>query len=281
MKMKKLLTTILLFSIVTVTAQEYDNLGQMLRIHNTIMGKGIIRGETGFSISKMTYKPIDASLIDYTRLTTTVGLDINPIQHFHVKTQFFIDLIQSDVTPPWLSNMYYQIGWYNWKNKSLSFGYENYSPNRFFKSTNWGTNFMRGFFFTSYNIDLLDDYAGLKFDNESQIRITPLVRYSMEYPDKFGVEKGGNHKVVIGSSVRWSIAKKFYVEGAAFYYLNAETKLPWDPDFTYGFGYFNWKAFNMSVSYGNWIANRFPGNKMEMEHSPLNGELKAVFIWAL
>ena len=30
MKMKKLLTTILLFSIVTVTAQEYDNLGQML-----------------------------------------------------------------------------------------------------------------------------------------------------------------------------------------------------------------------------------------------------------
>lgn len=279
--MKKLFIITLVLSVLTANSQEYDNLGQMLRVHNFIMGKSIIKGEVGLSTSRLTYQPKDAELIDYTRLVSTLGLDINPIEHFHIKTQLFFDLIQNDETPPWLSNMYYQIGWYNWNNKTVSFGYENYGPNRFSKGTDWGTNFMRGIFFTSYNLDLLADRSYLKFDDSSQIRITPVVRYSLEYPDEFGVDKGGSNKFVLGSSVRWSIAKKFYIEGAAYYYPDETTQLAWDPDFTYGFGYFNWQAFRMNISYGNWIANRFPGKEMEMEHGFLNGELKVMFTWAL
>lgn len=277
--MKKTLIIITLLSILNTSAQEYDNLGQMLRIHNSIMGKGIVKGNIGLGISQITYKPINADMIDFTRLTTNVGLDINPIEHFHIKTQFFVDLLETNEAPPWLSNMYYQVGWYDWRNKRPSFGYENYGPNRFSGGTDWSENFMRGSFFASFNYDLLNDYSPLKWDDSSQIRITPIVRYSIEYPDKFGVEKGGNNKIVLGTSTRWSIAKKFYIEGALLYYPKKESKLPWDPDFTYGFGYFNWKAFNVNVSYGNWIANRF-SNK-EMEHTPLNGEFKVSLNWAL
>jgi len=279
--MKKLVFILSLLSVLGTTAQEYDNLGQMLRVHNVIMGKGIIKGDLGLGLAQIKYKPIDAALIDFTRITTNVGLDINPVQHFHIRTQFFIDLLENKQTPPWLSNMYYQIGWYDWRNKRVSFGYENYGANRFSGGTDWGENFMRGSFFTSFNLDLLGDYSPLKIDETSQIRITPIVRYAIEYSDKFGVEKGGNNKIVLGTSTRWSIAKKFYVEGALLYYLNKETKLPWDPDFTYGFGYFNWKAFNVNVSYGNWIANRFSSKEKEMEHGFLNGEFKVSFNWAL
>ena len=280
--MKKIIIITLLIITITTTAQQtYDNLGQMLRIHNTIMGKGIIKGELGFGISQLTYQPQYADLIDYTRVTSTLALDINPKDHFHIKTQLFLDLIENEETPPWISNMYYQIGWYDWHNKTMSFGYENYGPNRFGYDTNWGDNFMRGFFFASYNYDLLYDNSSLKFDDSSQIRITPVVRYSIEHTDKFGLEKGGNHKIVLGSSIRWTIAKKLYIESAAYYYPDANTRLPWDPDFTYGFGYFNWQAFKLNVSYGNWIANRFPWDDKEMKHGFKNGEFKVMFTWAL
>jgi hypothetical protein len=280
--MKHIFIVIFAFFTWILSAQEYDNLGQMLRIHNVIMGKGIIKGETGLGISQLTYQPPNEALIDYTRITTIAAFDINPVKHFHIKTQLFFDLIKNERTPPYLSNMYYQIGWYNWENKSVSFGYENYGANRFSnQTTGWGVNLKRGFFFTSYNLDLLGDYSSLKFDETSQIRIIPSIRYSLEYPDKFGIEKGGNNKITLSTAARWSIAKRLYIEGAIYYYPEIETRLPWDPDFTYGFGFFNWKAFKLNVAYGNWIANRFPWDKKEMPHTALNGEFKLTFTWAL
>ncbi len=279
--MKKFFLTLSILLNLTIFAQEYDNLGQKLRIHNAIMGKSIIKGQTGMGITQITYQPIDNKLIDFTRLYTNFAFDINPEEHFHIRTQIFVDFFKNENTPPWLSNMYYQIGWYNWHNQSLSFGYENYGPNQFNKKTDWFANFKRGFVFASYNIDLLSDYANMKFDETSQIRITPTLRYSYEYPEARSNLKGGNHKFILGSSIRWSIARKFYIEGAAYYYPKKETQLPWDPDFTYGFGYFNWHAFKMNISYGNWIANRFPWNKKEMEHHFTNGEFQVMFVWAL
>ncbi|HHB52472.1 MAG TPA: hypothetical protein ENK75_05460, partial [Saprospiraceae bacterium] len=205
--MKKIILLILISYTINATSQEYDNLGQMLRIHNFIMGKSSIKGELGMGISQITYqssKTVD--LIDFTRLTSIVALDINPNprQHFHIKTQFFFDLIDNKEIPPYLSNFYYQIGWYNWNKNTISFGYENYGPNKFTNSTKWGTNFLRGFFFTSFNIDLLNDNSTIKWDETSQIRITHILRYSIEYPAKFGVEKEGNYKIIMGSSIRWS-----------------------------------------------------------------------------
>jgi len=281
---KTIIIVVLLLSIANTKAQTaFDNLGQMLHVHNYIMGKSRIKGEIGFSTGQITYKPQNKDLIDFTRLTTTLALDFvpNPKKHFHVKTQLFFDLVNNEDTPPYLSNLYYQIGWYDWHNKSISFGYENYGPNKFSNTSNWGDNLKQGFVFASYNYDLINTDSSLKFDDSSQIRITPVVRYFYEYPDKFGVKVGGNHKVVLGSSLRWSIAKKFYIESAAYYYPDRSTVLPWDPDFTYGFGYFNWEAFKLNISYGNWIANRYPWYDKQMKHGFANGEFKVMFTWAL
>lgn len=118
----------------------------------------------------------------------------------------------------------------------------------------------------------------LPFENRKPYKAS---KFTYEYSDKYGVNTVGNHKFVLGTSVRWSIAKKFYVEGAAYYYPDKQSVLPWDPDFTYGFGYFNWEAFRLNISYGNWIANRFPWNDKTMQHGFNNGELKVMFTWAL
>jgi len=282
LKMKKQLILFLVLINIQVFAQRYENFGEMFGIDNAIMGQNIIRGEVGFGMSQMWYQPPAKPLIDYTRYTSIVGLDINPYEHFHMRGQFYFDLEKKEEKPPYLSNMYYQIGWYDWRDRTISFGYENYGANRFESPvTDFATSLKRGFVFASFNYDLLGDRAGLKFDDDSQIRITPFVRYSLEYPDSLGVEKGGNHKVILGTSARWSIVKKIYVEGAVYYYPDKTSKLPWDPDFTYGLGYFNWEAFKLNISYGNWIANRFPWNDKEMEHTPFDGELKVMFTWSL
>ncbi len=280
--MKKIVIIIVLSINVQLYAQRYENLGEAFRIYNSVMGESVVRGEIGFATSKITYQPALGALINYRRYASVLALDINPSKEFHVRTQLYFDLKKEAIKPPYLSNIYYQIGWYNWRDRTVSFGYENYGANRFSKPIlDFATNLKRGFMFASYNIDLLNHRSILKVDDNSQIRITPFVRYTYEYSDKYGINKGGNHKITLGSSVRWSIIDKFYIESAIYYYPKKEAKLPWDPDYTYGFGYFNWEAFKLNISYGNWIANRFSATDKEMNHSFDNGEFKIAFTWAL
>ncbi|WP_369062427.1 hypothetical protein ABOZ73_09080 [Caulobacter sp. 73W] len=34
---------------------------------------------------------------------------------------------------------------------------------------------------------------------------------------------------------------------------------PWDPDFVYSFGWFDWRPGGWSVQYSNYSGNRYPG----------------------
>ena len=264
---------------------QYDNLGQMLNIDNAVFGKGKVRGDFGYAFSVVTYKPKNDTVFSYNRNSVILDFDINMYKHLHLRTAFYIDMNYNPQRPPFLSDLFYQIGWYDWHNKSFSFGYENYQPHNLFRKdgwdTDWAENFRRGMFFVSYNFDLLNRRSALKYDETSQIRIVPAIRYFYEYTDIYGVETSGHNKIVLTTAARWTIAKNLYVEGAVYYYPDEESKLPWDPDFTYGFGLFDWRAFKMNISYGNWIANRFPWNEKMMDHGFTNGEVKATFTWAL
>lgn len=285
MKTKLIIFTMLFIGFFSEINGQYDNLGQMWGIENSIMGKSKIRGDIGYAFSLISYKPKDDTLYVFPRNSVNINLDFNVYKHLHIRTSFYIDMNTSPIKPPFLSDLYYQIGWYDWHNKSFSFGYENYQPHNLFqkngRKTDWGTNFKRGMFFTSYNLDLIGRRSSLKTDKTTQIRVTPAVKYIFEYTDKFGVNKAGNNKIILTTAARWTIVKNIYIEGAVFYYPIGKSKLPWDADYTYGFGIFDWRAFKMNFSYGNWIANRFPGNKKEMQHDFFNGEVKATFTWAL
>jgi len=285
MKTKLIIFSILFIGVLTETIGQYDNFGQMWGIENSIIGKSKIRGDVSYAFSLISYKPQDDTLYVFPRNSVNLNFDFNLYKHLHLRTAFYIDMNTSPIKPPFLSDLYYQIGWYDWHNKSFSFGYENYQPHNLFqkngRKTDWGENFKRGIFFVSYNLDLIGRRSSFKSDASSQIRVVPAIRYFYEYTDKFGTEKAGNNKIVLTTAARWTIANNIYIEGAVFYYPIKETKLPWDADFTYGFGVFDWRAFKMNLSYGNWIANRFPGNKKEMSHDFFNGEVKASFTWAL
>ncbi len=287
MKTKIFILFLILGATISNISAQYDNFGQMWGIENSILGKSKVRGDAGYVFSIISYKPKDDTLYNFQRNAINLNFDINFYKHLHARTSFYIDLSTSPVKPPFLSDLFYQLGWYDWHNKSFSFGYENYQPNNIFRKegdrkTDWAENFRRGMLFASFNYDLLQKNSALKYDKTSQIRVVPAIRYFYEYSDKYGIVKGGNHKIVLTTAARWTIIKNIYVEGAVYYYPDKNSKLPWDADFTYGFGMFDWRAFKMNFSYGNWIANRFPWNEKQMTYYGfLNGEFKATFTWAL
>jgi hypothetical protein len=73
-----------------------------------------------------------------------------------------------------------------------------------------------------------------------------------------------------------------YVESAVYYYPEEKLKkAPWDPDYSYGFGYFDWRSFRLSVTYGNWAVNRFPWNEQTdyPHYGFLDGNFRIIANW--
>jgi hypothetical protein len=286
--MKKILVLLMIVMFQMMNAQgnffsgEQSNksMGDLFNTNCCLMGKRVINGDVGLAYSKITYANVEGAYTDFDRFATNVNLTVKLYKDLQIRTSFYFDLNDDKNKPHWLSNVFYAIGYYNWRNNTFSYGYENYQPNKFDGSFNFFDNMKRGFFFTSFNHYLIKDNGALKLDESSQIYVSPFVRYSPEYTDRTGTTVLGNNKIVLGTSMRYVIWKNIYVEGAVYYYPQKDTKLPWDPDYTYGFGLFNWRSFKLNLSYGNWIANRFSAKDKEMKNDFMNGEFKAVFTFA-
>nr|MBS0037600.1 hypothetical protein [Saprospiraceae bacterium] len=252
--------------------------GDIFESEKYLLGKEVFKGDIGYSVGKISFQNDLGELREFYRHTGKVNFNINPWRDLYIKNTFFIPLNKIEEKPLWIADYYYTIGYYNWRDNSFSFGYENYQPNNFrtFTDDFW-TRFKRGFLFVSYNLTFENadgDYAQpFRIDETSKIILTPAIRLHPEYPNEDN-EFGGYLKTVIGGSIRYVILKNIYIEGSAWFYPGKKTKLPWDPDFTYGFGMFDWRSFKINFSYGNWIANRFPWNEKELEHHGfVNGEL--------
>jgi hypothetical protein len=286
--MKKIVIILMMWTVQSIFAQGFFNgnegsatMQDVLKSDCCWLGQYKIMGNIGAFYSKITYLSPTEKEINYDRYGLNFNLNTKFYKEFQLRLSLYADMNQDENKPKWLSNLYYSLGNYNWRDRTFSYGYENYQPNRFDGTYNWLDNLKRGFFFVSYNYYAFKDDSSLKLDGTTQLFLTPFVRYQPEYTDRYGEKVLGNNKLTFGMASRYVIWHNFYVEGSIYLYPNAESKLPWDPDFTYGFGYFDWRSFKVNFSYGNWIANRFPWNDKEMKNDFSNGEFKLMFsfIW--
>ena len=81
-----------------------------------------------------------------------------------------------------------------------------------------------------------------------------------------------------------TIYRNIYIESALYFYFNPKVqKQPWDPDYTYGFGYFDWRSLRYYVTvYGNRGVTVFSGIKNFYPHYGfLDGNFRFVvnYIW--
>jgi hypothetical protein len=205
-------------------------------------------------------------------------------EEFSFNTTFYKDF-NPRAAARWTSNYTYALGRYHWKPGKFNYGYENYINNRY--SDDWETfkrKFMEGYYFVSYGQALSSKLIEkIRIDESSNFKLTYFARYAIKYRDKFEVTHGGifSGKLWLGIGFRYTILKNIYIESAAYYYPEDRLKKqPWDPDFTYGFGYFDWRSFRLSVTYGNWAINRFPWNKSDYpRYGILDGNFRIIANW--
>jgi hypothetical protein len=249
-----------------------------------LLGKKRIMGNQSLTLSRIM---LDDGKHVHPELRAALGfyIKVRFFEEFSVNATFYKDFNPRAVAR-WTNDFSYAIGRYNWRPRRFNFGYENYLNNKYTDS--WkvlGDKFMQGYYFLSYSHLMNDKYfRHVSLDNSSSFRFTYFARYAIKYDVGNNEELKGEllrGKPSGGAGFRYTIWKNLYVESAFYLYLKGQ-QAPWDPDYSYGFGYFDWRSFRVSVTYGNWAVNRFPWKKKDYPYYGfLDGNFRLVvnYIW--
>jgi hypothetical protein len=109
------------------------------------------------------------------------------------------------------------------------------------------------------------------------------VRGSVNYlatPRYFDQDSGETRhwKHRLSLNVKYTIYKWLHFTWSAYWYPDRDQRQPWDPDFTYQFGFMNWRPGTLSLQYNNFAGNRLFGG--DGGGSLLDGSLSASWSWA-
>jgi hypothetical protein len=245
-----------------------------------LLGRKRIYGNISYNWGRVLID--DGSIHNEYRSALSFFTRIRFFEEFSLNTNFYKDF-NPRASARWISDYTYAIGRYNWKPRRFNYGYENYLNNKY--SDDWKTfkeKFMEGWYFISYSHNL--ETKKIMLDSTTNIRLTYFARYSVKYMDSYEVPHGGlwMGKPILGIGFRYTFIRNIYFESAVYYYFDPaiHRQQPWDPDYSYGFGYFDWRAFRISLTYGNWVVNRFPWNKSFYPHYGfIDGNFKIVANW--
>lgn len=242
-----------------------------------LMGKRRISGNIAYNTGRVL---VEDSYEKKYEVRSAIGYftRIRFFEEFSFNTTFYQDF-NPRASARWTSNFTYSLARYHWKPNRFNFGYENYVNNRYSDDfQTFGDKFLEGYYFISYNQMLGEKgLSKIRLDQSTNVKIIYFARYSFKYRDRMENSLGGffNGKSSMGANMRYTIWKNLYLEGAFYLYPEEPKKMPWDPDFTYGFGYYDWRSFRCSLTYGNWAINRFPWNKtVYPEYGLLDGNFK-------
>jgi hypothetical protein len=272
------------FAIKRITnPKDWKNFRDVFHLDKYLMGKNRILGSVSYNTGRVLVTNERGEPMSEYRQALALSTRIRFWEQFSINTTFFIDF-NKRATARWTSDYSYTIGRYNWKPNKFNYGYENYLNNKY--SDNLETTakkFLEGYYFVSYGNSISEKIRNaIALDGTTSIKFTYFVRYSINYRNEFNVVHGGivSGKTTLGIAVRYTIYKNIYAETAVYYYTNPAKRQPWDPDYSYGFGYFDWRSFRLSLSYGNWAINRFPGSKtIYSDYGFKDGQFRIIANW--
>ncbi|OAN13794.1 hypothetical protein A3K86_14640 [Photobacterium jeanii] len=159
---------------------------------------------------------------------------------------------------PWNPDFTYVFGYSDWRPYTFSLLYSNYGGNRF-KATEEQpvTNFNQGTWALGWKFPVTKPVVDwLTFTDDGAIGCQVDFNYTPEYFDLASTSYKSGHKT-LSLGCKYSIVGNWYVNGTAFYYFDKSQQQPWNPDFTYGFGYFDWRPGTITLQYNNYSGNRW------------------------
>jgi hypothetical protein len=170
----------------------------------------------------------------------------------------------ADERPPWNPDISYAFGYESRQPNTHSLIYSSDGPSRFRPDRSRGETFTRigygtlayGYKFQPHN-PLAGHVAGTEDD---QLNCNAHLRLTLRYNDhRSGTSKP--LKKAVSAGCRYVTPSRFFGSMTMFYYPQSGQQQPWDPDFSYGFGYADPRPGGISVQYQNESGNRFPGRQ--------------------
>jgi hypothetical protein len=265
----------ILFALLSTAGQCQDSLDQVTK--RSFFERGKINGNLSYIMGRVSdFNRTADGQLDFSRpvyrVRNTIGLNlgINLFERVYFRSTFYYNL-NRHINSEWLKpDFAYTIERAKWDPNSFSYGYINYELNQYSNSLNeFLQNFAKGSLFVRYYNRLPNKWIkAVRFDSTGSLSYSVTLKYAIKYVSQTQETAGGlfTGKPVIGVNLRYVFIKDMYLEGTALCYLRPKTRLSYDPDFTYGFGYNTYHHLSFGFSYGNYSSNRYPWNKKEIKN---------------
>ena len=189
-----------------------------------------------------------------------------------------------DLQQDWNPDFSYVFGYDDWRPYTFSLVYSNYGGNRINPDRDVGeelTEFNEGTISLGWKFPLPKAIAK-PFIVSDDAGIGCIVGYNAS-PSYFDLATSTNRRWKQSASLgcKYVIKGNWYVNWTAYYYPKSYQQQPWDPDFTYGFGYFDWRPGTLSLQYNNYSGNRYFGRKRgENTGRFMDGEISLSWSWS-
>ena len=166
--------------------------------------------------------------------------------------------MDKDQQQAWNPDFTYVFGYSDWRPYTLSLVYANYGGNRFNPDSDQRmTEFNQGTWSLGWKFPIkspVKDWFTLT--KEGSIGCQVDFNHTPEYFDLASISYKRNHQT-LSLGCKYAIFGNWYVNGTAFYYFDKSQQQPWNPDYTYGFGYFDWRPGTVTLQYNNYSGNRW------------------------
>jgi len=191
--------------------------------------------------------------------------------------------LNTDRKRPWNPDFTYSFGYDSWRPGTLGLTYDNYGGNRWNPDAGRDervTRFDEGTVTASYKVRMPGALESLfEPDGESRWSASVAAHLVPRYRQQ-GDTARASWKRALSVGVRSRFYRRLYVEGRAFLYPTGDQQQPWDPDFTYGLGWFDWRPGTLSIQYGNYSGNRWFSRSRPGTGAVRNGSLTMFFTTA-
>jgi hypothetical protein len=158
---------------------------------------------------------------------------------------------------PWDPDFVYSIGYDGTWPHGFAIGYANYDANRLSPAAGQPATRVERGVMTAAVVPPLPQW--LRHPARAIDIIHPRVTYDLVpsyYDNRSGLYESGKHRVGAGVHVR--ALGGLFVSAVAHVYPDPSRQQPWDPDYTYVFGYTRGWPENLTIQYANYSGTRYP-----------------------
>jgi len=167
----------------------------------------------------------------------------------------FYRYLHANEQQPWNPDFFYAFGYEDFRPGTWSVVYANYTGTRF----GGPVNFREGVVQIAYRFALPQPMQrAFLFGDGDDATCRTGAEVTPSYVDLASLSTKHN-RTALTLGCRYTRPEGWFAEVNVYAYPRHGQQQPWDPDFTYAFGLWDWRPGTLSLQYGNYSGNRFPG----------------------